>query len=66
VSFDVSDIVKVKGNKFYLTERVAPRKSVSFKTDWKGGRWFFEADVDTDGTTLHLTCIGSMNSVTKV
>jgi len=66
MSLDVSDCVKVEGNRFYLTENIASGKDVKFKTMWKGKMWFFEANVASDNRALNLTCIGSMNDITKI
>ena len=57
---DVSDTITIKGNKFLLTEKIAPGKSVKFDTIWKKKLWHFQGDVADDGTTVHLTCIGSL------
>ena len=57
---DVSDMITIKGDKFLLTEKISPNKSVKFQTIWKKKEWYFEGNVADDGTTVHLTCIGSL------
>tara|TARA_Y100000310_G_scaffold95193_2_gene93035 strand:+ start:3048 stop:3230 length:183 start_codon:yes stop_codon:yes gene_type:complete len=59
MKLDVSDCIRVKGDAFTLTEKIAPGKEVKFTTVWRDKEWFFEGIVSKDGKKVNLMLLMS-------
>ena len=57
---DVSDMIKVNGDKFTLTEDLTPDREVQFKTIWRDKEWFFQGHIGKDKRNVHIMMMQSL------